>query len=95
VQEESNITAWEFAEEQEQDEKIRQDFAGTTNTGGGASDPSAISHEGHRRQFVDFLNAIENDTEPLVNGEEGRKAVEIILAIYQASETERTVKLPL
>ena len=57
--------------------------------------PSAISFEGHRRQFVDFLDAIENDREPLVNGEEGRKAVEIILAIYQASETERAVKLPL
>ena len=95
VQEESNISAWAFAEEKDEDEQIRRDFAGTTNTGGGASDPSAISHEGHRRQFVDFLDAIENDTEPLVNGEEGRKAVEIILAIYKASDTEQTVKLPL
>ena len=95
VLQEADILAWEFADARAEDEKILEEFGAKTKTGGGASDPAAISHEGHRRQFVDFLDALDNDREPHVNGEEGRKAVEIILAIYQANETGQTVTLPL
>lgn len=95
VMEEENIVHWCFAEETEEDEKIRQEFADRTKTGGGVSDPAAISHEGHRRQFVDFIQALEEQREPLVNGEEARKAVEIILAIYKSNEEGRPVTLPL
>ena len=34
---------------------------------------------GHTPLYKDFIDAINNDREPLVNGEEGKKAVEIIL----------------
>ena len=33
--------------------------------------------------------------QPLIDGPEGRKAVELILAIYKSAETGKPVKLPL
>jgi UDP-N-acetyl-2-amino-2-deoxyglucuronate dehydrogenase len=49
----------------------------------------------HAIQLQDFLRAIGEAREPLVNGEEGRKALELMLAIYESSRTGLAVKLPL
>ena len=92
---EENILTWEFAEEVPDDEWIRSDFATRGRTGGGASDPKAISHEGHLHQLKDMIQAIEQDRPPLVDGPEARKAVELILAIYQSALEHRLVRLPL
>ena len=69
-------------------------MGGGANTGG-AADPSAIDHLGHREQLKDFIKAIETGTKPAIDGEEGRKSVELILAIYKSSWTGKVVKLPL
>lgn len=45
--------------------------------------------EGHRRQFLDFVRAVESGGEPLVSGREGRKTVELIEAIYRSARTGR------
>jgi predicted dehydrogenase len=45
--------------------------------------------------MTDFIQSIESNTPHLVDGCEGRKAVEIILAIYQSSNTGKIVHLPL
>ena len=47
------------------------------------------------KQIKDFVMAIETGRKPLVDGEEGRKSVEIILAIYKSSWTGKRVTLPL
>jgi UDP-N-acetyl-2-amino-2-deoxyglucuronate dehydrogenase len=60
---------------------------------GGASDPMAISIEGHLAQYQDFIDAIHEDREPLVNGIEGRKALEIVLAIYRSSREGKPIYL--
>ena len=70
-------------------------MAGRTKTGGGAADPAAIGHHGHTAMFKDVLNAIQRGTPPLVDGHEGRRSVEVILAIYKAAESGRAVQLPL
>lgn len=62
---------------------------------GGAADPTDVGGTGHRAQFIDMIDAIRNNREPLVNGEEGRHALEIILAIYESSRTGKPVDLPL
>lgn len=49
----------------------------------------------HRLQIEDFLQAIIQDREPMVNGEEGRKAVEIFTAVYRSQRDGRPVKFPL
>jgi len=48
-----------------------------------------------RNVVEDVIRAIREDGKPLVTGEEGRKSVELILAIYQSSISGRKVKLPL
>jgi predicted dehydrogenase len=45
--------------------------------------------------FKDVLQAIKKKTRPLIDGHEGRRSVEIILAIYKAAETGKSVTLPL
>ncbi len=52
-----------------------------------------IWYLGHRRQIQDMVEAVREDRLPLVTGEEGRKPLEIILAIYQSARTGQPVKL--
>jgi predicted dehydrogenase len=40
-----------------------------------------------------MLEAIRDDREPLVNGAEGRKPLEIVLAVYESARTGQTVRL--
>lgn len=57
--------------------------------------PDYSSMEGHRRQIIDLIESIRTGRDPLVTGEEGRKSLEIILAIYESSKKGMPVKLPL
>ncbi|HEX3654819.1 MAG TPA: Gfo/Idh/MocA family oxidoreductase [Pirellulales bacterium] len=93
--EEEDIVRWDFAKADKRDAAIAQQMADRKSTGGGASDPSAIGHHGHARQFRDVLDAIKKNRDPAVDGKEGRRSVEIILGIYKAAETGRPVELPL
>ena len=95
VLKEEDITEWSFAKKTSRDSALLKRMAGKTKTGGGAADPKAIGHHGHTKQFKDVLNAIRKGSQPLIDGPEGRRSVEIILAIYKAAETGRTVNLPL
>ena len=95
VLEEEDIKTWEFARSTRADRALRERMAGRTETGGGAADPSAIGYHGHLAQFKDVLRAIRRGTRPLIDGPEGRRSVELILAIYKAAETGRSVALPL
>lgn len=61
----------------------------------GSADPAAISHYGHREQIREFLAAIATGGEPMLSGEEGRKPLEIVLAVYESARTGREVQLPL
>ncbi|HEX6289537.1 MAG TPA: Gfo/Idh/MocA family oxidoreductase [Herpetosiphonaceae bacterium] len=56
------------------------------------SDPASLSMA-HREQIRDFIAAIREDREPLVNIDEGRKAVAIILAIYESARSGRPVRI--
>jgi len=57
--------------------------------------PTIIYPEGHKRQIKDMIEAIKQNREPKINGEEGRKAIEIIWGIYESAKTGKPVKLPL
>jgi UDP-N-acetyl-2-amino-2-deoxyglucuronate dehydrogenase len=94
VLEEENLKIWRFAEETSEDNEIRNKYSNVTKTGGGVADPTAIGTEGHRRQFVDFIQAIEAKKPYLLDGIEARKSVAIILAIYESSRTGRKISVP-
>lgn len=59
-----------------------------------ASDPPTVYGFGHSALFKDVLDAIESGREPLVSGEKGKKALDIILAIYESQKTGKPVDLP-
>lgn len=95
VMEEEDLRKWDFAKPSKRDAAIQQKMTEKKSTGGGAADPKAIGHHGHARQFQDVLTAIRRGTKPLIDGPEGRRSVEIVLAIYKSAETGRSVALPL
>jgi predicted dehydrogenase len=57
-------------------------------------DPPTVYGFGHPALFKDFALALEQKREPLVSGEKGRNAMEIILAIYKSQKTGKAVELP-
>jgi UDP-N-acetyl-2-amino-2-deoxyglucuronate dehydrogenase len=59
-----------------------------------ASDPAAIGIASHREQIADMVQAIRDDRPPLVDGEAGRRPVEIILGVYESARTHQEVTLP-
>jgi UDP-N-acetyl-2-amino-2-deoxyglucuronate dehydrogenase len=93
VIEQDDVLKWELNPETEEDRALRNRFAVKTGASGGASNPAAISHTGHARQLADFVRAIELGGDPLVDGKEGRKAVEVIMGIYRAAETGTVVNI--
>lgn len=93
--EQDDILKWQFVRETKKDVAIRAKFEQRISGGGGASDPKAISFAGHRDQLKDFMKAIQSGGAPLVDGREGRKSVELILALYKSAQTGRVVELPL
>jgi len=55
-------------------------------------DPDTVYGSGHITAFEDFAKSIIEDREPFVNGEEGKKSVEIILGIYKSAREGKPVK---
>lgn len=45
--------------------------------------------------YADMVEAIQRNRKPYVDAEVGRRALELVLAIYQSAATGRPVKLPL
>jgi UDP-N-acetyl-2-amino-2-deoxyglucuronate dehydrogenase len=93
VLEEGIITQWRLADAKPGEEQAM--LALETPAGSGATDPMAIGHEKHQKQIEEFIAAVRAHRRPLVDGGEGRKAVEIIEAIYHAAETGQAIDLPL
>ena len=90
ILEESTFKVWEFADQTEAD-KIFLNHSGKVQSGGGVSDPSAISFQLHSRNIAAFIKSIEAGRPFEIDGKEARKAVEIVLAIYRAAREQRPV----
>lgn len=93
VVEQEDVLRWDFAPQTAEDDEIKRRFAAKQGASGGAADPKSITHEGHRRQLADFVQAIRTNTAPAVDGREGRKAVQLITALYESQRTSNSVRL--
>ena len=91
--EDNIIKRWEFREEHPMDKKFRE--RSTEGHKGGVADPMDIDGSLHKKQIEDVLNCISAGKQPMVNGREARKSVEIIQSIYRSAEMNRVVELPL
>lgn len=82
----NRIETWEFPDSEEEKKQIYESQE---------SDPPTVYGYGHREIINDMIQAIREDRTPAIPGEEGRKALEIILAIYKCQETKQPVVFPL
>jgi len=57
--------------------------------------PPNVYGYGHTPLYADVINAINTGRQPYVSGEAGRRALELVLAIYKSAAEHRPVKLPL
>ena len=55
-------------------------------------DPNSVYGYGHEALYKDFVDALDENREPLVNGKAGLEAVKIILAAYKSQKTGLPVK---
>ncbi len=95
ILEEDHLIQWQFEQESNEDEDIRNTMQQGTISHGGASDPADISFVGHQKQIEDFIHAIETNGTPLVDCKEGRKSVEIVCSIYESARLGKMIELPL
>lgn len=51
------------------------------------SDPPSVYGFGHQLIIEDFIKAIESDQKPYISLEDGKRAIEVVLAIYESSRT--------
>ncbi|GAC1358108.1 MAG: Gfo/Idh/MocA family oxidoreductase [Ktedonobacteraceae bacterium] len=58
-----------------------------------ASNPAALQSATHALQIADFLRAIRENGQPLVDGYEARRPVDIILGVYESARTGKEVTL--
>jgi predicted dehydrogenase len=88
------LTAFEFEKSLPTDASVIT--PATEGGGAGANDPKAIGHAWHRSNLEEAIAAIRAGKQPAVNGTEGRKAVELILALYQSAQSGgMPINLPL
>lgn len=57
----------------------------------GSTRPDNIESLNHRRLFADVIESIQQHRQPLVHGAEGRRSLQVIRAIYEASETGKPI----
>jgi len=81
------LTSWDVENDSGPPAPVEKEVAS------GASDPMAISLTPFERQFLDFGAAIRDKRKPLVAGEDGLAALEIVEAVYQSCRTGEKVKL--
>jgi UDP-N-acetyl-2-amino-2-deoxyglucuronate dehydrogenase len=63
------------------------------DTYGGVSDPRSIVSDFHQSQFLDVMTSIETGMEPLITGEDGLRAVQLVEAIYESAARGVQIKL--
>lgn len=90
VQVENSFKVWQFEDQTEADNEILTRFSGIGG-GGGVSDPAAISFQLHAKNIARFIASIEAGNRFEIDGVEARKAVEIVLAIYDSAREKKIV----
>ena len=57
--------------------------------------PPNVYGFGHKPLYADVIDAIRLDRQPYITAEDGRRALELVLAIYKSASEGKGVRLPL
>jgi predicted dehydrogenase len=80
----NSMKVWQFAGKQDNDENIFKDYS---------ENPSDVYGFGHKAYLEHVVECISSEKKGLVDGLEGRKSLELIMAIYESVETGNEVFL--
>ncbi|MBR4282406.1 MAG: gfo/Idh/MocA family oxidoreductase, partial [Clostridia bacterium] len=80
------IEEWKFADGKDDPEAVKAQYG---------DNPPNVYGFGHTPLYTDVLDAIKNKRAPYVDGYSGRRALEMVLAIYKSAAEGKPVKLPL
>lgn len=80
------IEEWIFEDNPEDPEDVKKN---------NSEMPQNVYGFGHTPLYKDVINAIQTHTKPLVDAEAGKRALELVLAIYKSAAEGKPVKLPL
>ncbi len=80
------IEEWSFSDNIDTADDVKAKYA---------ENPPNVYGFGHTPLYADVISAIKEGRKPYVDGEAGRRALELVLAIYKSAKEHRPVKLPL
>jgi UDP-N-acetyl-2-amino-2-deoxyglucuronate dehydrogenase len=80
------IEEWHFADMLDDPDVVKENYN---------EDPPTVYGFGHNPLYTDVIDAIQNDRQPYVTAEDGRRALELILAIYKSAAEGKSIKLPM
>lgn len=80
------IEEWRFSDLLDDPEKVKARFH---------ENPPNVYGYGHTPLYADVINAIQQDRQPYINAMEGKRALELVLAIYKSAAEGCRIKLPL
>lgn len=80
------IEEWRFSDMLDDSETVKAQFH---------ENPPNVYGYGHTPLYADMIEAIQNDRQPYVDAEAGKRALELVLAIYKSSLTKTAVRFPL
>ncbi len=81
----NKIEHWEFADEAEDDKKIKE-----INY-----EPANIYGNGHTPYFSNIFDALEGKDEAICDGRQGIRSLELIIGAYRSAQTREVISLPL
>ena len=80
------IEEWMFSDSLDDSNDIKERFH---------ENPPNVYGFGHTPLYADVIDAIENDRPPYVDAEAGKRALELVLAVYKSAATGEIVRFPL
>lgn len=80
----NQLQTWQFVDAQEEDDSVIQSYS---------VNPPNVYGFGHQAYYEHVVDVVANGGPQLVDGIQGRRSLELISAIYESIETQRTVSL--
>lgn len=80
------IEEWCFSDMLDDPEEVKKEFH---------ENPPNVYGFGHTPLYTDMIDAIQKDRKPFVDGDDGRRALELVLAIYKSAAEGKAIRLPL